>query len=44
MKYGANGNLSWLPETPNGLPDPALVCNARAAKTNGKTKSNEWGL
>ena len=44
IKYGAKGNLSVLPDTPNGLPEPALswsaikCIKARAANTNGNTK------
>jgi hypothetical protein len=50
MKYGAKGNLSVLPDTPNGLPDPALswsaikCIKAKAANTNGNTKCKEKNL
>ena len=50
IKYGAKGNLSELPETPKGLPEPALSCSAikciktRAANIKGKTKCNAKNL
>jgi hypothetical protein len=50
IKYGAKGSLSKLPDTPNGLPEPALSCNAikcikaNAANTNGNTKCSAKNL